>query len=49
MLLYTAEIVVPTTERRGLVDITEQTRAEVARSGVDEGLCALYAQGRPPR
>jgi secondary thiamine-phosphate synthase enzyme len=45
MLLYTAAIVVPTRAPRELVDITDQARAEVAASGVFEGLCALYAQG----
>ena len=45
MKLHTSEIVVATDRKRMLVDITEQARAEVKRSGVREGLCALYAQG----
>lgn len=45
MKLFRSEIVVPTEAPRELVDITEQARAEVRRSGVREGLCALYAQG----
>ncbi len=41
--LVTVEV---TTDRtRQLVDITEQVRAEVARSGIRDGICALYAQG----
>jgi secondary thiamine-phosphate synthase enzyme len=34
-----------TRRREELVDITEQVREVVKRSGVDNGLCALYAQG----
>jgi secondary thiamine-phosphate synthase enzyme len=30
---------------RQLVDITENVRAVVARSGIGDGICALYAQG----
>jgi secondary thiamine-phosphate synthase enzyme len=45
MLLYTSEIVVATHERLVLVDITEQARVEVRKSGIGRGLCALYAQG----
>ena len=45
MLLYTSEIVLATPKRLVLVDITEQARAEVEKSGVTTGLCALYAQG----
>ncbi len=45
MPLYTAAIQVSSTRSRELIDVTEQARAEVARSGVREGICALYAQG----
>ena len=45
MKLHSAEIIVATTERRQLVDITERVRQQVLRSGVQQGLCALYAQG----
>lgn len=45
MLLYTSEIAVATHQRLVLVDITEQARDEVRKSGVTTGLCALYAQG----
>lgn len=45
MKLYSSAIEVATERPRQLVDITEQTRAEVRRSEVREGLCALYAQG----
>ncbi len=45
MKQHLAVVEVRTTERRQLVDITEQVRAEVRRSGVRDGLCALYAQG----
>ena len=34
-----------TTRREELIDITAQLREVVARSGVEEGLVALYAQG----
>jgi len=34
-----------TTQREELVDVTAQVRAIVARSGVREGLLALYSQG----
>ncbi|MDB4433182.1 secondary thiamine-phosphate synthase enzyme YjbQ [bacterium] len=43
--LHTATIEVETHRARELVDITEAARAEVRRSGIREGLCALYAQG----
>ena len=36
---------VPTTRREELVDITDAVRDAVARSGVQDGLVALYAQG----
>lgn len=45
LLLHTAEIRVSTARPRELVDITEATRSEVRRSGVTDGLCALYAHG----
>ena len=45
MKLYTSTIEVATRRSRELVDITEAARAEVRESGVEEGLCALYAQG----
>lgn len=43
--LHTATIEVETHRERELVDITEAARAEVRRSGIRAGLCALYAQG----
>lgn len=45
MELFSTEIVVATQRERQLVDITEQARSAVRRSGVRDGLCALYAQG----
>lgn len=45
MQLYSGVIETRTQKRRELVDITTQARAEVRRSGVREGICALYAQG----
>jgi len=45
MPTYTATITFPTQRERQLVDITEQVRDHVRRSGVRTGLCALYAQG----
>lgn len=45
MRLYSAVIEVATQHARQLVDITEQARQQVERSGVTEGTCALYAQG----
>jgi secondary thiamine-phosphate synthase enzyme len=36
---------VSTQRERELVDITELVRAEVGRSGIRDGTCALYAQG----
>ena len=34
-----------THQREELVDITAQVKAVVAKSGIRDGLCALYAQG----
>ena len=45
MKLHCSEIEVATDRPRVLVDITARVRAEVGRSGVRDGLCALYAQG----
>lgn len=45
MRLYTAVIELATRRPRELVDITEEARAHVRRSGIKDGLCALYAQG----
>lgn len=45
MRLYSSTIEVATERARQLVDITRQAEAEVHRSGVGEGMCALYAQG----
>jgi secondary thiamine-phosphate synthase enzyme len=45
MKLYTSTIQVATQRARELVDITEAARAEVRRSGIETGLCALYAHG----
>jgi secondary thiamine-phosphate synthase enzyme len=45
MKIYTSVIEVSTGQRRELVDITHEARSEVSRSGVREGICALYAHG----
>jgi len=45
MKLHTCELRVATQAPRQLVDITHLARAAVRESGVDEGSCALYAQG----
>ena len=45
MKQFLATIEVSTQRERELVDITGQVRAEVARSGIRDGICALYAQG----
>jgi len=45
MKQFLATVEVATQRARELVDITEQVRAEVARSGIRDGICALYAQG----
>lgn len=43
--MHTAVIEFATHRPRELVDITDQAREHVRRSGVKNGLCALYAQG----
>ncbi len=45
MRQYLGTIQVETTRKRQLVDITERIRSHVARAGITDGLCALYAQG----
>ena len=45
MQVYTSTIEVETRRARELVDITAAARAEVRKSGVCDGLCALYAHG----
>ena len=45
MKIYTSVIEVATSSRRQLVDITDPVRSEVRSSGVEEGVCALYAHG----
>lgn len=45
MNLFSSEVVVPTTRTRELVDITDEVRTAVRRTGVSNGLCSLYAQG----
>ena len=45
MKQFLATIEVSTQRERELSDITERVRAEVARSGIRDGICALYAQG----
>jgi len=45
MKQFLATIEVSTQRERELVDITGRVRAEVARSGIRDGICALYAQG----
>lgn len=45
MKLYTSTIEVATRRPRELVDITAAVCDEVRKSGIESGLCALYAQG----
>ncbi len=45
MQVYTSTIEVETRRARELVDITAAVRAEVRKSGISDGLCALYAHG----
>ena len=45
MKLHDSVITVATERPRQLVDITSEANREVGRSGVRDGLCALYAQG----
>ena len=45
MRMHTAIIELATDHVEQLVDITESVRAEVRRSGMNDGSCALYAQG----
>ena len=45
MKLHLGTIELKTERARQLVDITEAARHEVARSGIRQGTCALYAQG----
>ncbi len=45
MRLYTETIQVATRRQEELVDITEHVREHVGKSGVREGICALYSQG----
>ncbi len=44
-LVYTSVIEVATGRKRELVDITAAARRAVKESGVQEGICALYAHG----
>ena len=45
MRLVTTTLELRTTRERELVDITAEAQREVARSGIREGVCSLYAQG----
>jgi secondary thiamine-phosphate synthase enzyme len=45
MKVYTSTIQVATRRPREFVDITEAAREEVRKSGIESGLCALYAHG----
>ncbi len=45
MQLYEGTIEVATQQPRQLVDITAHARDHVRRSGVQSGVCTLYAQG----
>lgn len=45
MRVHTSIIETSTRRERELVDITAQAREEVRRSGVRDGICALYAHG----
>lgn len=45
MRVYTDVISLSTDRERALVDVTLEAQRLVKRSGVDEGICALYAHG----
>ena len=45
MKVYTSTIQVASRRPRELVDITEAAREEVRKSGIESGLCGLYAHG----
>ncbi len=45
MRMYTTTIEVATRRHRELVDITENARDAVRRSGIENGTCALFAHG----
>ena len=45
MRLFSDVISLATSHERELVDVTDQARRLVHRSGVKEGICALYAHG----
>ncbi|MGB3051630.1 MAG: secondary thiamine-phosphate synthase enzyme YjbQ [Polyangiales bacterium] len=45
MKLFTDTITLSTTSERELVDFTREAQQVVCASGVQEGLCALYAHG----
>ena len=45
MKLFTDTITLSTTSERELVDFTREAQQVVRASGVQEGLCALYAHG----
>ncbi len=45
MLLFTDVITLSTERERALVDVTLEAQRMVRRSGVREGMCALYAHG----
>jgi secondary thiamine-phosphate synthase enzyme len=45
MKQHLATVEVETRRKRELVDITARVRAEVGRSKIRDGTCALYAQG----
>ncbi|MGB5283187.1 MAG: secondary thiamine-phosphate synthase enzyme YjbQ [Polyangiales bacterium] len=45
MKLFTDTITLSTTRERELVDFTREAQGLVRASGVQEGLCALYAHG----
>ena len=45
MKVYTSTIQVASRRTREFVDITEAAREEVRKSGIESGLCGLYAHG----
>lgn len=45
MTVWTSEITFATQHLRELVDISTEVHERVGQSGVQEGLCAVYAQG----
>jgi thiamine phosphate synthase YjbQ (UPF0047 family) len=45
MTIFTAEIELSTDQPRQMIDITVRTRGLVKESGVQTGICSLFAHG----